>query len=195
MAAVSSTASELGQAAPVFDLAIANPWVDELDKRTRSIGDYKSAEVLVIVFTCNHCPYSKHVWPELIRFSNDYEARGVRLVAINPNDAERYPDDSFDRMAEEARERQLPFPYLHDESQVVARAYDAACTPDIYMADKNRRIVYRGRLDAVRPGQGDPDGAELRAAVDELLATGVVSVKQTPSIGCSIKWKQPTSAT
>lgn len=174
---------------PIFDLPTSNPAVDGRDGPNRALGDYAESTAVVVVFACNHCPYVKHVWKELCRFSKDYADRGVQLFAINSNDAVRYPDDSFERMQEEAITRDFPFPYLWDEDQSVARAYDAACTPDIFVLDKERRLVYRGRLDSTRPGSGEANGDELRAAVNELLATGVVAGPQNPAIGCSIKWK------
>lgn len=186
--AESSRPGEIGKVMPGFELTAANPEVGGLEKATRSLDDYASERAVVVVFTCNHCPYAKHVWDELARFTNDYADTGVALVAINSNDATRYADDSFERMKEEAQSRRLPFPYLHDEDQSVARAYDAACTPDVYVLDADRRLAYRGRLDATRPGGPEPDGSELRAAVEELLATGKVTRRQYPSVGCSIKW-------
>jgi thiol-disulfide isomerase/thioredoxin len=142
------------------------------------------------MFICNHCPYVRHVNPELVRVAKDYTDRGVSFVAISSNDVTQYPEDSPERMAEVAAEVGYPFPYLYDETQEVARAYGAACTPDFFVYDADLRLVYRGRLDASTPGNAEPlTGADLRAALDALLAGTPVPAEQHPSIGCSIKWR------
>jgi peroxiredoxin len=152
--------------------------------------DFAKAAGLLVMFICNHCPYVKHVRGELARIGRDYPPRGLAVVAINANDASRYPDDHPDRMAVEARAAGYTFPYLFDESQSVARAYHAACTPDFFLFDRERRLVYRGQLDDARPGNDVPvTGRDLRAALDALLAGRPVSAEQRPSIGCNIKWK------
>lgn len=189
MALTYSEMNVLGAQAPAFDLPTANPQADDLNRPTRSLDDYADAEALVVVFTCNHCPYAVHVEDALLEVARQYQARGVAFVGISANDAAQYPADSFENMARRAAEKRYPFPYLYDETQEVARAYDAACTPDLFVYDRHRRLVYRGRFDATRPGQGTPTGSDLRQALDELLATGTVTMEQYPSVGCNIKWR------
>ena len=189
MAAVESHMIELGTTAPAFDLPIANPEVDDHDGPRRALSDYDDADVLVVMFICNHCPYVHHVEPALIETARTYAEQGVQFVAICANDAERYPDDSFDNMADRAREKGYPFPYLQDDTQEVAKAYDAACTPDFYVFDADRTLVYRGRYDETRPNQGTAHGADLHAALDAVPNGESPSDPQHPSIGCSIKWK------
>ncbi len=187
--AVESHMQALGSKAPAFDLVIANPWIDNLEKNTRSISDYPDAAAFVIVFTCNHCPYAVHVEKALIETANVYKARGVQFIAICSNDPVAYPDDSFDAMAKRARAIEMSFPYLHDETQKIARAYSAACTPDIFIYDKDLNLKYRGRFDETRPNMGTAHGGDLKAALDGILQSGEAPAKQYPSIGCSIKWK------
>lgn len=189
MAATESVMIDLGTQAPPFELPAANPDVDDRGDASRSIDDYRDADALVVVFTCNHCPYAKHVEGGLIDTARAYADRGVQIIAISSNDAETYPDDSFDAMRQRADAKGYPFPYLYDASQDVARAYKAACTPDIYVFDSDRKLVYRGRYDGTRPGQGEATGEDLHGALDELLETGTVTRDQYPSIGCNIKWK------
>jgi hypothetical protein len=143
----------------------------------------------VIVFTCNHCPYAKHVEPELVRVATDYLGRGVQLLAICSNDAAAYPADSFDAMKVRALAVPFPFPYLHDETQRVAREYGAICTPDTFVFDEDRALRFRGRIDETRPGKGEPSGRELRAALDALISRKPVAGDQAPSVGCSMKWR------
>jgi len=190
MAVTESTMMELGRTAPPFELPAANPDVDDRGGDTRSLDDYADAEALVVVFLCNHCPYVKHIEDELLAVARAYQERGVQFVGICSNDAERYPDDSFDSMAERARAKDYPFPYLQDESQEVAQTYEAACTPDFYVFDADRELVYRGRFDETRPNDGEPHGGDLRQALDELLDDGTVTIEQKPSMGCNIKWKE-----
>jgi len=189
MAVTESTMMELGHPAPDFSLPAANPEVDDRGDDRRSLTDYDDAEVLVVVFMCNHCPYVKHIEDALLEGAREYQPRGVQFVGICSNDAERYPDDSFDSLAERAQEKDYPFPYLQDESQEVAQAYEAACTPDIYVFDADRTLAYRGRFDETRPDDGEPHGGDLRQALDELLEAGEVTMEQHPSMGCNIKWK------
>ncbi|MFB6249848.1 MAG: thioredoxin family protein [Salinibacter sp.] len=189
MALTESTMMELGQTAPSFSLPAANPDVDDRGGEHRSLEDYDDADVLVVVFMCNHCPYVKHVEDELLAVAREYQDRTVQFVGICSNDPERYPDDSFESMAERAEEKEYPFPYLQDESQEVARAYEAACTPDFYVFDADRTLVYRGRFDETRPDEGTPHGGDLRQALDEVLSSGEVTMEQKPSMGCNIKWK------
>ena len=183
MALTPSTMLELATAAPDFRLPDTNG-------RTVSLSDFKDAPALLVMFICNHCPYVKHVRGELAKLGKDYQERGVAVVGINSNDAERYPDDGPDKMRDEARTAGYTFPYLYDETQAVARAYRAACTPDFFLFDKARRLVYRGQLDDSRPSTGRPvTGADLRAALDAVLAGRTVAADQKPSAGCNIKWK------
>jgi len=142
------------------------------------------------MFICNHCPYVKHVQSELIKLAKDYQAKGVSIIAINANDAVNYPDDAPAKMKEVALQLGYPFPYLYDETQAVAKAYQAACTPDFYIFDGNLKCVYRGQLDEARPKNAIPvTGKDIRAALDSLLAGQPVNSEQKPSIGCNIKWK------
>ncbi len=189
MAVTYSQMTELGVEAPPFDLPAANPQVDDIDRATRRLDDYADAGALVVVFTCNHCPYAVHVEETLLEVARAYQGRGVPFVAINANDAEHYPDDSFENMARRAQQKGYPFPYLYDASQDVARVYGAECTPDFFVYDRARRLVYRGRFDETRPGQGLPTGHDLRQALDQLLDTGEVTMEQYPSIGCNVKWR------
>jgi peroxiredoxin len=153
------------------------------------LADFADARALVIAFICNHCPYVKHIIGGLAQFGRDYQPRGVAMVAINPNDPTRYAEDSPAHMAEVAARYGFTFPYLYDESQAVARAYQAVCTPDLFLFDAARQLVYRGQFDASRPGNAAPvTGADLRAAADAVLAGRVIE-KQVAGVGCSIKWK------
>lgn len=145
---------------------------------------------MLIMFICNHCPYVKHVQPELVRLANDYLPKDIAFVAISANDVDNYPEDSPELMLEEAKKWNYPFPYLYDETQAVAKAYKAACTPDFYLFNSDMALVYRGELDGSRPGNEVPlTGSSLREALDNLLAGVPISEHQNPSIGCSIKWK------
>ncbi len=183
MVAVNSTMLPLGTAAPDFRLPDAGG-------KVVSLGDFKRAPALVVVFMCNHCPYVKHIRSGLAQFARDYAERGVAVVGISSNDVANYPADSPAKMAEEAKAAGYVFPYLYDESQAVAKAYKAACTPDIYLFDTDQRLAYRGQFDDSRPGNGMPvTGRDLRAALDAVLAGKPVPANQKPSIGCNIKWK------
>lgn len=155
-----------------------------------SLPDAGAHPAVLVMFLCNHCPYVQHVADSLARVTAELIDRGVAVFGISSNDVEAYPDDSPSRMAEEAERRGYRFPYLYDQSQDVARAYDAACTPDLFLFDGDRRLVYRGQYDGTRPGRGGPvTGADLRAAVDAVIAGEPVPTEQRPSIGCSIKWR------
>jgi peroxiredoxin len=155
-----------------------------------ALADFKHAPALLVIFMCNHCPYVKHVRDGLAKLARDYRARGVAVVGINSNDAASYPADSPAKMAEEEASAGYVFPYLFDETQAVAKAYRAACTPDLYLFNKDQRLVYRGQFDASRPGNGIPvTGKDMRAALDAVLAGQPVPPNQKPSIGCNIKWK------
>ena len=173
----------LGTEAPSFRLPDTNG-------KIFSLSDLKTAPALLVVFMCNHCPFVKHIRHELADLAQEYQKRAVAIVGINSNDAADYPDDSPARMEEEVRNIGYTFPYLYDEAQTVAKAYRAACTPDIYLFDKQRRLVYRGQFDDSRPGNGIPvTGEDLREALDAVLSGKPVSPTQKPSIGCNIKWK------
>jgi peroxiredoxin len=183
MPLLNSTMLALGTEAPDFRLP-------DPDGKVVARDDFKGRKALLVLFICNHCPYVKHVRPELAAIGRDYQSRGVGIVAINSNDSKAYPADSPERMREEIREAPYTFPYLIDESQAVARAYRAACTPDIYLFNHERRLVYRGQIDDTRPDSGqNPNGSSLRAALDAVLSGRAVPEPQRPSIGCSIKWK------
>lgn len=184
MAETPSTMLPLGTVAPDFRLP------EPLTGRELGRDDIAAGRPLLVMFICNHCPYVLHVLPVLEPLLAEYQARGVAVVAISSNDADRYPADAPPRMAEMARERGWTFPYLHDGSQAVARAYQAACTPDFYLFDAGLACVYRGRLDGSTPGNGVPlTGADLRAALDALLDGDAPPAEQWPSVGCNIKWK------
>lgn len=187
MAATESTMLELGTSAPDFDL----PKPD--GSRVR-LSDFADAEGLVVAFICNHCPFVKHIREGLAEFARDYVPRNIGMVAINSNDFATYRSDAPERMQEEIDNFGYRFPYVYDESQDVAKAYRAACTPEFYLFDGNRKLVYRGRFDAATPGNDEPvTGGELRRAVDALLAGDMPDPDQAPGIGCNIKWK-PGSA-
>jgi peroxiredoxin len=174
---------ELGTPAPAFAL-------QGTDGRVVSSDDFADAPALLVMFICNHCPFVKHVRGELARIGREYGERGAAIVAISSNDPEQYPDDGPDAMRAEKEAAGYVFPYLFDASQEVAAAYRAACTPDFYLFDVNRLLVYRGQLDDSRPGNGVPvTGGDLRAALDAVLAGKPVPADQRPSLGCNIKWK------
>ena len=182
--AATSTMLPLGTEAPDFALA------DVVSGRTVTLSDFEHEDALLVMFICRHCPYVKHVRPELARIGRDHAGSGLGIVAISPNDPNAYPEDAPENLAAEAVEAGYVFPYLFDETQEVAKAYTAACTPDFFRFDRKRRLAYRGQLDASRPGNGVPiTGEDLRAAIDALLAGGSVSEEQRPSVGCSIKWR------
>ena len=183
MARTPSTMLPLGTRAPDFALPAT-------DGRTVSLSDFADHKGLLVVFMCNHCPFVVHVREELARLGRELVELGVGMVGISSNDVEGYPQDGPDKMAEEAASAGYVFPYLYDATQDVAKAYQAACTPDFYLFDGDQRLVYRGQLDASRPGNAVPvTGTDLRGAIGALLAGGVVSRGQIPSIGCNIKWK------
>ena len=184
MADTPSKMVPLGMIAPDFVLP------DTISGENKSLTNLKSEKATVIMFICNHCPFVIHVQKQLVKLAREYQAKGISFVAISSNDVEKYPDDSPQRMKEVAQELGYPFPYLYDESQEVARAYNAACTPDFYVFDKNLKLVYRGQIDGSRPGNNIPvTGKDLREALDNILQGKSVSEDQRPSIGCNIKWK------
>lgn len=185
MAQTESTMTmQLGAVAPDFILP------DTVSGTKKSLQELKSDKATVVMFICNHCPFVKHIQKKLTNVANEYISRGVSFIAINSNDAESYPDDSPARMKEIAAQFNYPFPYLFDETQDVARAYHAACTPDIYVFDKDLKCVYRGQFDDSRPQNGIPvSGSSLTKVLNDILTGKTVSQAQIPSIGCSIKWK------
>jgi peroxiredoxin len=155
-----------------------------------SLSDFQDARALVVMFMCNHCPFVKHVIDGLVQLAKEYQPRGVAFVGINANDVSEFPEDRPEKMAEFAREKGMTFPYLYNETQDVAKRYRAACTPDFFVFDENRRLVYRGQMDDSRPGSNVPvTGADLRAALDAVLEGEPAPEEQKPSMGCNIKWK------
>ena len=183
MARTPSTMLPLGTQAPGFSLV-------NVDGRTVSLADFKGAPALLVVFMCNHCPFVKHLAAPLAQFAHEYMRKKVAVVGISSNDVANYPADSPEQMVHEAEDQGYTFPYLYDETQEVAKAYRAACTPDFFLFDRDQKLVYRGQYDSSRPDNGVPiTGADLRAAIDAVLAGKKPSDKQLPSIGCNIKWK------
>jgi peroxiredoxin len=183
MAVTPSTMLKLGTPAPDFRLPDPAGLMVSRD-------DFKSAPALLVMFICNHCPFVKHIRPGLSVFAREYQAKGLVIVGINSNDAGEYPEDSPDQMVKEIKSAGYVFPYLYDETQSVAKAYRAACTPDFFLFDAARALVYRGQFDDSRPGSGLPvTGKDLRAAADAALAGRPTPKDQKPSIGCNIKWK------
>jgi peroxiredoxin len=174
----------LGTQAPDFALP-------DTDGQIVRLSDFAGKSAMLVIFMCNHCPYVVHIADHLAALGKEYQARNVGIVGINANDAARYPDDSPAKMKDEKQRRGYSFPYLFDETQEVARAYHAACTPDFFLFDSNRSLTYRGQLDDSRPNSGVPvTGRDLRAALDAVLAGGRPDALQRPSSGCGIKWKQ-----
>ena len=183
MSLTPSTMAPLGMAAPDFCLP-------DTEGKTVSLGDFAGSPALLVAFICNHCPYVQHVRTAFAQLARDYQAKGVAIVGINSNDAEAYPADSPAKMKEEKQAVGYVFPYLYDETQKVAQAYRAACTPDFFVFDRGRKLVYRGQMDDSRPGNGKPnDGADLRAVLGAVLAGKAPPANQKPSIGCNIKWR------
>lgn len=182
MAVVNSSTTPLGTPILPFDLP-------SVDGKNYSVDSFKDAKVLVVVFSCNHCPYAKAAWPLLIDLYNKFRSQGVAFVGINPNDETAYPEDDFDTMKVKAKEWGIPFPYLRDDSQEVAHIYDARCTPDIYVYDKERKLAYRGRINDNWQEPEKVTRHDLSDAIEALLAGKKPGEPQVPSMGCSIKWK------
>lgn len=180
--AAQSRSIDLGSPAP--DFALPDP-----SGRIHKLADFADAKALLVAFICNHCPYVKHILPEFAGVARDYASQGLAVVAISANDVAGYPEDAPEKMADIAREHRFVSPYLYDETQEVAKAYGAVCTPDLYLFDASRRLVYHGQFDDTRPGHGKADGKDVRAAIAATLAGHAVSGEQKPSVGCSIKWK------
>lgn len=189
MVRTASTMLALGTEAPDFRLP-------DYDGKPHARDDFRGKRGLLVIFMCNHCPYVKHVAPELARLADDYMPKELAIVGISSNDIEHYPDDSPEKMKEEAEAQGYRFPYLFDATQEVALKYNAACTPDFFLFDDQLKLVYRGQLDDTRPKQGStPDGKDLRQAMDALLDGQPVPIEQKPSIGCNIKWKSGSEPT
>jgi thiol-disulfide isomerase/thioredoxin len=184
MSATPSNMLALGTGAPGFNL------FDTVSGNTLSLNELKSDIATVVMFICNHCPYVKHINSELVSLSNEYMEKGISFIAINSNDIGNYPEDSPDNMKLTAEELGYKFPYLFDETQEVAKAYQAACTPDFYVFDKSLKLVYRGQFDDSRPGNSvEVTGSDISSVLDNILADVPVSQEQKPSIGCNIKWR------
>ena len=183
MALTPSNMLALGTEAPQFSLP------DTLnDGKTLTLGDLNLQKGLLVMFICNHCPYVKHINEELVKLGQDYISQGINMVAISSNNVATHPEDSPEKMTMYGQSLGYPFPYLYDESQEVAKVYDAACTPDFYLFDANKQLVYRGQLDDSRPGNGQPvTGKDLRLAMDRLISSEAQEAQQVPSIGCNIK--------
>jgi len=183
MAVTPSSMLPLGTRAPDFSLP-------DTTGRLVRLADFAEAPALLVVFLCNHCPFVKHLRAGLARFARDYQPRGLAMLGINSNDVKAYPDDAPAKMAEEVKNAGYTFAYLYDESQAVAKAYQATCTPEFFLFDRERRLVYRGQFDDSRPSNGKPvTGADLRAAADAVIGEKPVGSDQRPSVGCGIKWK------
>ena len=184
MSLTPSNMLSLNTPAPGFTLP------DVVSGKTVTLNELKGEKATVIMFICNHCPYVKHVNKELVRLASDYTSRGIKFIAINSNDILTEPEDSPAHMKQVAEQLKYPFPYLFDETQQVARDYDAACTPDFFVYDNTMKLVYRGQLDDSRPSNNiSPSGHDIREALDNVLSGKPVSLRQRPSIGCNIKWK------
>ena len=183
MAMTPSRMPALGRPAPDFALP-------DTEGRLVRRDDFAASPALLVAFWCNHCPFVKHIRDAFVAFAREYQARGLAIVAISANDVAAYPDDAPAHMKENARLHGYTFAYLYDESQAVARAYEAACTPDLFLYDKARRLAYRGQFDGSRPSNGQPvTGADLRGAADAVLAGLPAPADQRPGIGCNVKWK------
>jgi len=183
MSVTPSTMAPLGMKAPDFSLP-------DTEGNTFALSDFEDADALLVLFMCNHCPYVKHLKEALARFGREYGEKGLAMVGINANDPRTHPQDSPERMKEDAERFGYPFPYLFDQTQEVAKAYGAACTPDFFLFDGDRTLVYRGQFDDSRPGNDEPiTGEDLREAVDAVLEGRPVPEDQRPSVGCNIKWR------
>ena len=183
-----STMEKLGIPAPGFSLPNLNAVVKG---QTVSLETFEEYPALLVVFICNHCPYVVHIRDSFVSFVSEYDEKGLGVVAISSNDVESYPDDSPEQMTEDAVKFSYPFPYLFDESQEIAKAYRAACTPDFFLYDRKRTLVYRGQYDSSRPKNSEPvTGKDLRNATNALIQNSIIQTEQKPSMGCNIKWKK-----
>jgi peroxiredoxin len=184
MALTPSNMLPLGTKAPDFSL------IDTKDDTIKSLSELKGDTGTLVMFICNHCPFVIHVNEQLVQLANDYKSRGINCIAISSNDVVNYPQDGPEKMKQHAKDNNYPFPYLYDESQEIAKAYDAACTPDFFLFNSDLKLVYAGQLDSSRPGNGIPvTGSDLRAAMDALVNNEAIGDDQKPSMGCNIKWK------
>ena len=186
MVRTNSTMLPLGTNAPDFSLV-------SVDGQTYSLDRFQDAKALLVIFMCNHCPYVIHIADHIASLAAEYQSRGVAVVGISSNDVANYPQDSPEQMVHEAEQRGYTFPYLYDDTQEVAKAYRAACTPDFFVFDADKKLVYRGQMDDSRPKTEDPKpitGVDLRAALDAVIDGKDVAEQQTPSLGCNIKWKE-----
>jgi peroxiredoxin len=184
MVRTASTMLQLGTTAPDFQLP------DTVSGKTLTLGDFQDKKILLVMFICCHCPFVKHIQGELAKIGHDYAGTDLGIVAISANDVEKYPDDAPEKLKEMADQLAFTFPVCYDATQEVAKAYTAACTPDFFLFDQNRALIYRGQLDESRPGSDKPlNGADLRAAINAALADKPINPEQRPSIGCNIKWK------
>jgi len=184
MVVANSTMLSLGTKAPDFSLP-------DTQGRTVSLEDFKDAPALLVVFMCNHCPFVKHIIDEFVKLVKEYQQKGAAVVGINSNDVESFLEDRPEMMAKAAKQKGFTFSYLYDQSQKVAKEYHAACTPDFFLFDGDRKLVYRGQMDDSRPGSNIPiTGKDLRAALDAVLEGKEVPIRQKPSMGCDIKWKE-----
>ncbi|UOK42291.1 MULTISPECIES: thioredoxin family protein [Flavobacterium] len=185
MARTPSNMLPLGTMAPEFHLK------DTYSSHTYSFADLKGSKGTLVMFICNHCPFVHHVIDEIVRIANDYRVQGLGIIAISSNDVVNYPQDAPELMQDFALQHRFEFPYLYDATQEVAKAYDAACTPDFYLFDNQNKLVYRGQLDDSRPGNGIPlSGSDLRNAIDGVIYNRSINPNQKPSLGCNIKWKE-----
>ena len=183
-----STMERLGTSAPGFELQNFNT---DYSEKIVSLNNFENFPALLVVFICNHCPYVIHIRDSFLDFSNEYQSKGLGIIAISSNDILSYPDDSPEKMRDDALKYAYPFPYLFDENQEVAKAYRAACTPDFFLYDKERSLVYRGQYDSSRPKNSIPvTGEDIRAATETLLKGEKITAEQLPSMGCNIKWKK-----
>ena len=183
MAETLSNMMKLGTQAPDFAL------LDTVSGKTLSLTDLKSDVATVVLFICNHCPYVKHINSKLVEVANQYQKKGVQFIAISSNDVETHPQDGPEHMKRVAEEQKYPFPYLYDKTQEIAKAYQAECTPDLFVFGRDLQCVYRGQFDESRPNKGKASGKDLTNALDDIIAGEKVSEKQKPSVGCNIKWK------
>ncbi|MFA5251264.1 MAG: thioredoxin family protein [Phycisphaerae bacterium] len=184
MTVTASKMVSLGMSAPDFSLP-------DTERNIVSLSDFEQAPALLVVFMCNHCPFVKHILKDFVELAREYQDEGVAVVAISSNDIDDFPEDNPEMMAQKAKEAGFTFPYLYDETQEVAKAYGAACTPDFFLYDKDIKLVYRGQMDDSRPGNNVPiTGSDLRAALEAVLEGKKVPTKQKPSMGCNIKWKK-----
>jgi peroxiredoxin len=188
MTVTASKMVSLGMSAPGFSLP-------DTEGSIVSLSDFKQAPALLVVFMCNHCPFVKHILTDFVELAKEYQQKGLAVVAINSNDVESFPEDNPEMMTQKSKEAGFTFSYLYDETQEIAKAYQATCTPDFFLYDEERKLVYRGQMDDSRPGNNvSITGSDLRAALDAVLEGKKVQAKQKPSMGCNIKWKEESKS-